>query len=180
MLEAGQDRGHAAAAARREALRSRGERAQQTAQILRARAQGLKEELGEAGKACQSELLIVSPLARLRAQLATMPVIEQAKGIMMAQQGCGAEEAFDLLRRASQRSNVPVRELAKLIVSNTQSRAGQAWTEHSLLCELPEYPPRGVSTCFRRFWAGDKPLRLRGLRGQFSFLASGAMGALRW
>lgn len=133
MLEASQDTGHAAAAARREELRSRAERTRHTAQILRARAQSLKEELGQAGRACQPGLLTVSPLARLRAQLATMPVIEQAKGILMAQQGCGAEEAFDLLRRASQRSNVPVRELAKRIVSTTQSRAGQAQAEHDLL-----------------------------------------------
>ena len=34
------------------------------------------------------------------AELDTMPVIEQAKGILMAQHGCGPEEAFDLLRRA--------------------------------------------------------------------------------
>lgn len=32
-----------------------------------------------------------------------MPLIEQAKGIIMAREGCGPEEAFDLLRRASQR-----------------------------------------------------------------------------
>lgn len=79
------------------------------------------------------EMLHRSEYFRLLARLETMPVIEQAKGILMAQQGCGADEAFDLLRRASQRSNVPVRQLAKLIVSNTQSRAGQAWTQHSLL-----------------------------------------------
>jgi AmiR/NasT family two-component response regulator len=36
-----------------------------------------------------------------------MPVIEQAKGILIAQTGCTPEEAFDMLRRASQRSNVP-------------------------------------------------------------------------
>jgi hypothetical protein len=53
---------------------------------------------------------------RLQSRLATMPVIEQAKGIVMAQQGCGPEEAFDLLRRASQRSNVKVHELAEQIV----------------------------------------------------------------
>jgi GAF domain-containing protein len=41
-----------------------------------------------------------------------MPVIEQAKNILMAQQGWGPDEAFDLLVRASQRFNVPVRVLA--------------------------------------------------------------------
>src|SRR5262249_40819792 len=47
----------------------------------------------------------------------SMPVIEQAKGIIMAQSRCGEAQAFDLLRRASQRSNVPVRELAAQIVA---------------------------------------------------------------
>ena len=45
-----------------------------------------------------------------------MPVIEQAKGIIMVQQRCGPEEAFDLLRRASQRTNVKVHVLAARIV----------------------------------------------------------------
>lgn len=49
------------------------------------------------------ELLQESATARLHAQLETMPVIEQAKGMIMEQNGCTAEEAFDLLRRASQR-----------------------------------------------------------------------------
>jgi AmiR/NasT family two-component response regulator len=46
----------------------------------------------------------------------SMPVIEQAKGIVMAQQRCGPDEAFDLLRRASQRANVKVHVLAAQIV----------------------------------------------------------------
>src|SRR5262249_60971834 len=46
------------------------------------------------------------------AQLDATPVIEQAKGVLMAQRGCGPEEAFDLLRRASQGFNVPVRVFA--------------------------------------------------------------------
>ncbi len=57
--------------------------------------------------------------ARLLAQLETMPVIEQAKGVLMAQTGCSPEQAFDMLRRASQRSNVRVSELAADIVQRT-------------------------------------------------------------
>ena len=90
MAEVSQGTGHAAAAVRREALRSRGERARQRAQILRMQARSLMEELAGAGKVSGSELLTVSPLARLHAQLASMPVIEQAKGILMAQQRCSA------------------------------------------------------------------------------------------
>lgn len=54
---------------------------------------------------------------RMVARLQTMPVIEQAKGIVMAQSRCGAAEAFEILRRVSQQSNVPVRKLAAQIVA---------------------------------------------------------------
>ena len=64
----------------------------------------------------RKELLGRSECARSWARMETRPVIEQAKSILMAQYGCGPEAAFDLLRRASQRSNVPVRELAARIV----------------------------------------------------------------
>lgn len=67
----------------------------------------------------RTELIERSEYARLRARMQTMPVIEQAKGILMAQSGCGPDAAFDVLRRASQRSNVPVRELAAQIVART-------------------------------------------------------------
>jgi hypothetical protein len=62
------------------------------------------------------ELLHASAYARLQARLESMPVIEQAKGVLMAQTGCGPDQAFDLLRQASQRSNVKVRDLADAIV----------------------------------------------------------------
>lgn len=67
----------------------------------------------------RKELLSRSERARLWARMETKPVIEQAKRTLVAQYGCGPEAAFDLLRRASQRSNVPVRELAARIVVMT-------------------------------------------------------------
>jgi hypothetical protein len=69
----------------------------------------------ESGRS-RRQLLHESAYARLRAQLETMPVIEQAKGILIAQTGCSPDEAFTLLRQASQRSNVRVSELAASIV----------------------------------------------------------------
>jgi ANTAR domain-containing protein len=66
------------------------------------------------------EVLHDSAYARLEARLASMPAIEQAKGIVMAQTGCGPEEAFGLLRKASQRGNIPVRELALAVVARAQ------------------------------------------------------------
>jgi hypothetical protein len=64
----------------------------------------------------QREIMRDSAFARLQARLESMPVIEQAKGILMPQQQCGPDEAFDLLRRASQRANVKVSVLAAHIV----------------------------------------------------------------
>jgi hypothetical protein len=79
--------------------------------------------------AARQELLERSEYARMVARLQTMPVIEQAKGIIMAQSRCGAAEAFDTLRRASQRSNVPVRELAAQLVAMADGRVGTAATQ---------------------------------------------------
>jgi hypothetical protein len=62
------------------------------------------------------EILHDSAVARLLARLETMPVVEQAKGILMAQHRCGPDQAFDLLRRASQRANVKVSVLAARMI----------------------------------------------------------------
>jgi len=69
----------------------------------------------------QREVLHDSAFARLQARLETMPVIEQAKGIVMAQNRCGPDEAFDLLRRASQRANVKISVLAAHLVEQIAS-----------------------------------------------------------
>jgi hypothetical protein len=64
-----------------------------------------------------------SASARLQARLESMPVIEQAKGIIMAQFGWPEDQAFDALRRASQRDNIKVRDLAAQIVAQTARSA---------------------------------------------------------
>jgi GAF domain-containing protein len=46
-------------------------------------------------------------------------VIGQAKGILMARQGVSEDRAFDMLRRASQRLNVKLRDVAQRIASDT-------------------------------------------------------------
>src|SRR5262249_57504615 len=93
--------------------RSGGDGAWQQAEQTWSRHHAIAAERGSGG---YRPLLTASAYARLQAQSATMPVIEQAKGILMAQHGCGPNEAFDLLRRASQRFNVPVRVLAARLV----------------------------------------------------------------
>jgi AmiR/NasT family two-component response regulator len=50
--------------------------------------------------------------AALHRALSTRDVIGQAKGILMERQRLSAGEAFDVLRRASQRLNIKVADLA--------------------------------------------------------------------
>jgi two-component system, response regulator / RNA-binding antiterminator len=85
----------------------------------RARLQATIDRI-EKGRSRQ-ERLQESAFARLRARVDSMPVIEQAKGILMAQHRCGPDQAFDLLRRASQRANVKVSVLAAQIVEQIAS-----------------------------------------------------------
>jgi AmiR/NasT family two-component response regulator len=47
-------------------------------------------------------------------------VIEQAKGVLMAQRHVDAEQAFEILRAASQRYNRKLRDIALGIVQSTQ------------------------------------------------------------
>jgi transcriptional regulator with GAF, ATPase, and Fis domain len=77
----------------------------------------------------QAALIVATALAherstrlagQLQATLASRAVIEQAKGILMARSRVAADEAFDILRRASQRQNVKLREVARQIVENVQ------------------------------------------------------------
>jgi AmiR/NasT family two-component response regulator len=62
---------------------------------------------------------LLSVVETLQRQLASQPIIEQAKGILMAQSRCDADQAFDMLRRASQRTNTKLREVAAEIVRKT-------------------------------------------------------------
>jgi GAF domain-containing protein len=59
----------------------------------------------------------------LRATLASRSVIDQAIGIVMAQQRCPAAEAFALLSRSSQNRNLKVRDLAAEIVTTVGGQA---------------------------------------------------------
>lgn len=59
----------------------------------------------------------------LEEALRSRPIIEQAKGIIMASEGATADEAFDALRRASQRQNRKLRDIAAEIVDRAVARA---------------------------------------------------------
>ncbi|WP_249933224.1 GAF and ANTAR domain-containing protein [Blastococcus sp. CCUG 61487] len=56
----------------------------------------------------------------MRLAMESRAVIEQAKGVLMAQRHVTAEQAFEILREASQRYNRKLREIALGIVEGTQ------------------------------------------------------------
>jgi GAF domain-containing protein len=55
---------------------------------------------------------------QLRTALESRAVIEQAKGVLMRDHQCDAEEAFEMLRHASQHTNRKLRDVATAIVKD--------------------------------------------------------------
>jgi GAF domain-containing protein len=66
----------------------------------------------------------VARALNLEEALESRDIIGQAKGVLMERQHIDAPAAFDILRRASQRSNVKVRDVAVLIVSGPEGDEG--------------------------------------------------------
>ncbi|WP_217613806.1 ANTAR domain-containing protein [Cellulomonas sp. GbtcB1] len=62
----------------------------------------------------------------LRSAMAARAVIDQALGVVMAQNRCGPEEAFAILRRASQTRNQKMRDLAAAMVASVSGQEPQS------------------------------------------------------
>jgi GAF domain-containing protein len=60
--------------------------------------------------------------ANLRLAMQSRAVIEQAKGVLMAQRGVDSDRAFEMLRAASMRYNRKLRDIATGIVESVQVR----------------------------------------------------------
>jgi hypothetical protein len=60
---------------------------------------------------------VVAEVEQLREALTSRATIDQAKGILMLQHGCGPEQAFHLLVRRSKATNTKVREVAAGLVA---------------------------------------------------------------
>jgi AmiR/NasT family two-component response regulator len=69
---------------------------------------------------------LIGETAHLRAQLESLPVIEQAKGILMVRYQIDPDAAFGLLRRWSTHTNVKLREIARLLVDAAVDPTGAA------------------------------------------------------
>lgn len=61
---------------------------------------------------------LVTENENLRRKLQTLPVIEQAKGILMGQYQIPADDAFEMLRRCSQDTNTKLHLVAQTIISH--------------------------------------------------------------
>ncbi len=59
---------------------------------------------------------------QLERALASRAQIEQAKGVLIEQSGVSSDEAFELLKRASQRENRKLREIAAEVVKRAEER----------------------------------------------------------
>ena len=65
---------------------------------------------------------LVDQAHNMRRAMESRAVIEQAKGVLMSQRGIDAQQAFDMLREASQRYNRKLRDIAAGIVASTQGK----------------------------------------------------------
>jgi ANTAR domain/PAS fold len=67
---------------------------------------------------------LATKVDQLQQALDSRVVIEQAKGILMAEQRCGPAEAFKILRRASRDSHVKLQDLTAEMVAQAQQQPG--------------------------------------------------------
>ncbi|MFF9121705.1 ANTAR domain-containing response regulator [Streptomyces sp. NPDC014889] len=65
-------------------------------------------------------LQLETEVDQLRRAMSSRPVIDQARGILMATHACTAEQAWDILREASQRSNTKLHTVAAAITAGAR------------------------------------------------------------
>ncbi|MDH6627213.1 response regulator NasT [Streptomyces sp. LBL] len=65
--------------------------------------------------------LLQDEVEQLRQALASRPVIDQARGILMATHSCTSDEAWTILRQTSQLSNTKLRTVAAAVTASTGS-----------------------------------------------------------
>jgi hypothetical protein len=82
----------------------------------------------------------------VRSLATTMPLIEQAKGILMGCYGCDPTAAFAVLNRVSSSRNLKLRDLATMVVAAASTPVGATRTGAPTPCEqvqqvLQDPPP---------------------------------------
>ncbi|WP_073951981.1 ANTAR domain-containing response regulator [Streptomyces kebangsaanensis] len=66
-------------------------------------------------------LQLQTEIEQLRRAIASRPVIDQARGVLMATHACTPEQAWDILRETSQRSNTKLRTVAAAVTEGVRS-----------------------------------------------------------
>ena len=74
------------------------------------------EQSDNAENAADAEASAGDEIRHLQRALQSQPVIEQAKGLLIAQHGCTPDEAFAMLTQASQRENRKLRDIARAMI----------------------------------------------------------------
>ncbi|MFF1303339.1 ANTAR domain-containing protein [Streptomyces sp. NPDC058307] len=62
---------------------------------------------------------------QLRQAILTRPVIDQARGVLMATHACSPDEAWNILREASQLSNTKLRKVAAVVTAGAEGGGPQ-------------------------------------------------------
>jgi len=96
-----------------------------------AEVQGFMIDVSEAHRRAAAEEIDEA----VRASAETRGDIEQAKGALMCVYALDAEAAFDVLRRYSQRNNVKVRDVARLLTQEMSQAGGMSGTMRRLFDE---------------------------------------------
>ncbi|WP_149549846.1 ANTAR domain-containing response regulator [Streptomyces marokkonensis] len=65
--------------------------------------------------------LLQEEVEQLRRAIASRPVIDQARGVLMATYGCTSDEAWHILREASQLSNTKLRTVAESLTASAEA-----------------------------------------------------------
>ncbi len=94
--------------------------------------------LQDVGRECAALVRdMAMQLTILQEALDSLDTIGMAKGILMARQNCTSDEAFEMLKKASQRSNRKLAHVAtEMVRSNDRRRRGNRGGTHR-----PSQPP---------------------------------------
>ena len=74
------------------------------------------EQSHHAENAAEADASAGDEIHHLQRALQSQPVIEQAKGLLMAQHGCTPDQAFAMLTQAAQRENRKLRDIARAMI----------------------------------------------------------------
>jgi AmiR/NasT family two-component response regulator len=80
-------------------------------------------------------------VAQLRQAMRSRPVIDQARGMIMAWGACSEDEAWRVLVRVSQRTNTRLRVVAACLVATTRGEPLPEALEEALDHALPRRGP---------------------------------------